>query len=56
MARPRAHLPRIQVRTSEKMRALLHERAEARFWSVNAEIVSLIERGLAAEAASTPQA
>lgn len=52
MGRPAQTLPRVQVRMTEEMRSLLYSRATDGYRSVNAEIISLIERGLAAEKAN----
>lgn len=57
MARPKINLPRVQVRMSEDMRLKLQHRADDGYRSLNAEIISLIERGLAADKmASAPTA
>lgn len=55
MGRPAINLPRVQVRMTEGMRKSLRQRADAGYRSLNAEIISLIERGLAAEKAASGQ-
>lgn len=49
MGRPAATQPRVQVRMPEEMRLMLQHRAVDGYRSLNAEIISLIERGIAAE-------
>lgn len=48
MAKPAQCLPKVQVRMTEDMRHMLQQRASDGFRSLNAEIISLIERGIAA--------
>lgn len=55
MGRPAINLPRVQVRMTEEMRNKLQERAIDGYRSMNAEIISLIERGLAAEKTASNQ-
>lgn len=50
MRRQPSTLPKVQVRMTEEMRSTLQSRASNGYRSVNAEIISLLERGLAAEA------
>lgn len=56
MLAPSRTQDRVMIRLPDNMRPLLKERAKAGYRSLNGEIVMLIERGLAAEAASIPQA
>jgi len=47
--------PRVQVRMSEDLRAKIQQRARERYWSVNAEILANIERGIAADETASGQ-
>jgi plasmid stability protein len=53
MGRPAQPLPKMQIRMTEEMKSLLQGRAASGFRSVNAEVIALIERGLAAEKAAS---
>lgn len=57
MISPSQRLDRVMIRLPDGMRPMLKDRAKAGYRSLNAEIVSLIERGIAAEKTTTgPQA
>lgn len=56
MSSPAHNLDKVMIRLPDGMRAKLKERATNSYRTLNGEIVMLIERGLAAEAASAPTA
>ncbi len=55
MARTALTLPKVQVRMTEEMKGTLQRRATNGYRSLNAEIISLIERGIAAEKTASGQ-